>query len=111
MQRYYFNGLIFEDFRETQLDNETHNEINGYPVKHNPFYNIDDLTYTAKENSSVRYHAGYWAIKYKNNTRWLPALNPKVKTTETNDSAGPFTDKQTCLSEIGIIHKREESDI
>ena len=107
----FFKELIFveEVEEETEIEEETSvNNIDGYPVKHAMFYDVEKLSYTTTEGSHVRYMAGYWGIKYKSGNQYLLSLNPKMKTTETNPSIGPFNDRLICLSEINIYNKRDK---
>ena len=55
--------------------------INGFPIKHTTWYDtlIDPVpSYTRTANSTIRYSAGYYALKFAHG--WTAAFCPKLST-------------------------------
>ena len=84
-------------------------QVNGYPCKHRAFNkSTDDKNipiYTTKENSTVFYAAGYFAIRYPSDWRWF--YGGKRETLNTYDFMGPWKTKSEMQSETLLANKRE----
>jgi hypothetical protein len=67
--------------------------IGGLPVKHENPENIElepTASYTKIKSSTVRFAAGYWAIKFN---AWAGSLCPKQQTLGEYEHVGPFSSK------------------
>ena len=54
----------------------------------------------------MRIAAGYWGLKFANG--WTPVFCPKVETTTTYESIGPFTTKVEMNTIIAQKNKQKE---
>lgn len=76
-------------------------DVNGYPIKHDMFYDISTdpvPSYTRTKNSSIRYAAGYYALKFTNG--WSPSFCPKLSTLSEYQYIGPYTTKLEMQNSI-----------
>lgn len=108
MKEYLGGNLIIEDFPE-QIEDPEIGEINGYPIKHTIWHNIESeniLSYTRTKNSKVRYAAGYYGIK--TNDRWSQNFCPKLTTLTDSNYIGPF---KTKLEASNSISQKNQSKI
>lgn len=81
-------------FEEKELKEEAVDKIQNMPVKHASPQNIEFdpiISYSKTATSNIRFAAGYWGIKFANG--FTPVFCPKVETTKTTESIGPFTSK------------------
>lgn len=91
---------------------ETVSEIDGYPIKHSSFvnneietlFNNEVVTYKMREESSVKFCAGWWILHSDSLSRL--ALSPKT-TTINELSVGPFKNKFDCQAELSRINKEK----
>ena len=96
-------------FEQKELKEEPVDKINNLPIKHGNPQNIEldpIVIYSKKETSSVRIAAGYWGLKFANG--WTPVFCPKVETTTTYESIGPFTTKVEMNTIIAQKNKQKE---
>lgn len=96
----FFNDDVFENAIETKVhNNQTAFFIRGYPVSHdNPAEARDyegDLPVYTKENSDIKFSAGYYCLDFPK--CWRPAFCPKLKTLESYNFIGPFRTKEEML--------------
>lgn len=90
----YF-GKLKEDEEKIQLVNN----ISGFPVKHDKIEIIsEDPPIYKKEESSMRFYAGYYGLKYE--AGWSMVFCPKVETKDSYQSIGPFRNKIEARVEI-----------
>jgi hypothetical protein len=81
-------------FEEKELKEEAVDKIQQMPIKHTSPQNIEFdpvISYTKTPTSNIRFAAGYWGIKFANG--FTPVFCPKIETTKTAESVGPFTSK------------------
>lgn len=96
-------------FTELPVEQAVISNINGYPIKHDAYYNVTDtvvntkptITYTTRESSSVQFCAGWWVIKTDSVLRI--SLSPKHSTIN-EASVGPFKDKFECQAELNRMN-------
>lgn len=82
------------------------NEIDGYPVKHLAYFNVEKNpvpNYTKLEHSNLRYAAGYYALKFS--YAWTPSFCPKLETLSEYDYIGPLTTKLEMQHQISTKNK------
>lgn len=96
-----FESKVIEDVEYT---------VGDYTVNDQPFdIELDGEfpTFTKKEGSSIRFAAGFFALKYE---KWQTSVCPKVKTLEEREWVGPFRDKITMDHEIRIRNNDSRSE-
>lgn len=75
--------------------------VNGYPIKHDMFFDVSTdpvPNYTRTKNSSIRYAAGYYSLKFSNG--WSPSFCPKLSTLSEYQYIGPYTTKLEMQNSI-----------
>ena len=87
-------------------------KIGNMPIKH-PLpqsIQLDPIaSYTKTTKSSVRFAAGYWALKFDHG--WTAVFCPKVETLTNNETMGPFSTKMetsTIVRQKNNQSKRED---
>jgi hypothetical protein len=85
---------------------EISNTINGFPIKHKTFANVElepYPTYTKAQHTKGRYAAGFWALKFQQG--WTYAFCPKLTTLAENEHIGPYTTKIELNHQISQKNK------
>ena len=95
-------------YTELPSNEESSKELFGYPIKHDSYYNEEQLenliTYTTRPESDVIYIAGWWVIG--TDSIYRATLSPKLKTVN-EESVGPFTNKFDCQAEVTLLNKKK----
>ena len=87
-------------------------KIGSLPIKHENPENIElepTVSYTKIRSSTVRFAAGYWAIKFN---AWAGSLCPKLQTLSEYEHVGPFSSKlelNTILAKLNTQDNRPKS--
>ena len=93
----------FGKLKDEGSKNVITNNISGYPTKHDDIVIIsnDPAIYT-KTGSTVKYYAGYYALKYEGG--WSPVFCPKVETCESYENIGPYRNKIEVRVEVNKLN-------
>jgi len=86
-------------------------DINGYPCRHVEIFDIEKgelITYKASPNSSVRWIAGWWGIRFTRG--FITFLCPKPGSLEGNDFVGPFKTKMEAEASVKIKNQQIRDD-
>ena len=98
--KYLGNDVTIEQPTELEIEKEAA-EINGFPIKHDVSYDIQSepiANYARAKNSSIKYAAGYFALKFK--TGWTASFCPKLSTLAEYEYLGPFKSKLEMQNSI-----------
>ena len=82
------------EFEQTEDREEPVDRIQHLPTRHPNPQNIQlepYISYTRTTNSSLRFAAGYWGIRFAHG--WVPGFCPKLETITSYEHLGPFSTK------------------
>jgi hypothetical protein len=98
--QYLGNDVTIEAPTQQEIEKEAA-EINGFPIKHDVCYDVQNepiANYTRTKNSSIKYAAGYFALKFKHG--WTASFCPKLSTLAEYEYLGPFKSKLEMQNSI-----------
>ena len=101
----YLGSTISIEQVTQPIEKESGN-INGFPIKHDLFYNLETdpiPSYTRTERSSTRYAAGYYGLKFPHG--WTASFCPKFTTLTDYECIGPFKSKMEMQHHIGTKNR------
>ncbi len=87
---------------EERVEEEEVSNIKGYPVKHQGITIVTEDPPHYTTGGKVIFAAGYWGLKFTNG--WTQAYCPKLDTTVSHESVGPFKNRLEMLNHLSTLN-------